>query len=101
VTPRLVAVFAHPDDDVSQIGGSIALHAGRLDLTVVMCTSGGAGPIWVPEIATRESLVDVRESEERAALSAVGAEDADVRFHRRSSSPRSSPSSARFDHTPS
>jgi LmbE family N-acetylglucosaminyl deacetylase len=82
VTPRLVAVFAHPDDDIYQIGGSLALHAGRLDLTVVMCTSGGAGPIWVPELATRETLARVRESEEGAALGAVGAEDADVRFLR-------------------
>ena len=82
MTPRLAAVFAHPDDDVYQIGGSIALHTGRLELTVVMCTSGGAGPIWVPEIATRETLARVRESEERAALGAVGANDADVRFLR-------------------
>lgn len=82
MTPRLVAVFAHPDDDVYQIGGSIALRAGRLDLTVVMCTSGDAGPIWVPELATRETLGQVRESEERAALAALGAEGADVRFLR-------------------
>lgn len=80
--PRLAAVFAHPDDDVYQLGGSIALHAGSLDLTVVVCTSGEAGPIWVPEIATHETLGTVRESEELAALAAVGAPDADVRFLR-------------------
>ena len=82
VTPRLAAVFAHPDDDVYQLGGSIALHAGALDLTVVVCTSGDAGPIWVPELATRETLGEVRESEELAALAAVGAPEADVRFLR-------------------
>jgi len=81
-TPRLAAVFAHPDDDVYQIGGSVALHAGSLDLTVVVCTSGDAGPIWVPELATRETLAGVRETEERAALATVGAPDADVRFLR-------------------
>jgi LmbE family N-acetylglucosaminyl deacetylase len=81
-SPRLVAVFAHPDDDVYQIGGSVALRAGSLDLTVVVCTSGDAGPIWVPELATRETLAAVRESEELAALAAVGAPDADVRFLR-------------------
>jgi LmbE family N-acetylglucosaminyl deacetylase len=80
--PRLAAVFAHPDDDVYQLGGSIALHEKGIELTVVMCTSGDAGPIWVPELATRETLGDVRESEERAALGAVGAPEADVRFLR-------------------
>ena len=80
--PRLAAVFAHPDDDVYQLGGSLAIHAGSLELTVVVCTSGDAGPIWVPEIATRETLGRVRESEELAALAAVGAADADVRFLR-------------------
>lgn len=80
--PRLAAVFAHPDDDVYQLGGSIAIHAERIDVTVVMCTSGDAGPIWVPELATRATLAEVRESEERAALAAVGAPDADVRFLR-------------------
>jgi LmbE family N-acetylglucosaminyl deacetylase len=81
-TPRLAAVFAHPDDDVYQIGGSVALRAGPLDLTVVMCTSGDAGPIWVPEFATRETLGGVREAEEVAALAAVGAPHAGVRFLR-------------------
>ena len=80
--PRLAAVVAHPDDDVYQLGGSVALHAGSLELTVVVCTSGDAGPIWVPELATRETLAEVRESEERTALATVGAPDADVRFLR-------------------
>jgi N-acetyl-1-D-myo-inositol-2-amino-2-deoxy-alpha-D-glucopyranoside deacetylase len=79
---RLAAVFAHPDDDVYQLGGSIALRANDLELTVVVCTSGDAGPIWVPELATRETLAEVRESEERTALAAVGAPNADIRFLR-------------------
>jgi LmbE family N-acetylglucosaminyl deacetylase len=81
-TPRLAAVFAHPDDDVYQFGGSIALHEKALELTVVVCTSGDAGPIWLPELATRETLGDVRESEERSALTEVGAPGADIRFLR-------------------
>jgi N-acetyl-1-D-myo-inositol-2-amino-2-deoxy-alpha-D-glucopyranoside deacetylase len=81
-TPRLAAVFAHPDDDVYQLGGSIALRANDLELTVVVCTSGDAGPIWVPELATRETLAEVREFEERTALAAVGAPNADIRFLR-------------------
>jgi LmbE family N-acetylglucosaminyl deacetylase len=82
VRPRLAAVFAHPDDDVYQVGGSIALHDGDLDVTVVVCTSGDAGPIWIPEAATRETLGEVREAEERAALETVGVPEADVRFLR-------------------
>ena len=82
VTPRLAAVFAHPDDDVYQIGGWIALHEKAFDLTVVVCTSGDAGPIWIQELATPETLGDVRESEERIALAAVGAPEADIRFLR-------------------
>jgi N-acetyl-1-D-myo-inositol-2-amino-2-deoxy-alpha-D-glucopyranoside deacetylase len=82
VTPRLAAVFAHPDDDVYQIGGWIALHEKAFDLTVVVCTSGDAGPIWIQGLATPETLGDVRESEERIALAAVGAPEADIRFLR-------------------
>jgi N-acetyl-1-D-myo-inositol-2-amino-2-deoxy-alpha-D-glucopyranoside deacetylase len=82
VTPRLAAVFAHPDDDVYQIGGWVALHEKAFDLTVVVCTSGDAGPIWIQGLATRETLGDVRESEERTALAVVGAPEADIRFLR-------------------
>jgi LmbE family N-acetylglucosaminyl deacetylase len=79
---RLATVFAHPDDDAYQVGGWIAMHAAETDLTMVFCTSGEAGPIWVEEIAMRETLGEVREGEQRAFLSAVGAEHADVHFLR-------------------
>jgi len=75
---RLATVFAHPDDDAYQVGGWIAMHAADTDLTMVFCTSGDAGPIWVEGAATRETLGSVRESEQRAFLGAVGAEHADV-----------------------
>jgi LmbE family N-acetylglucosaminyl deacetylase len=79
---RLATVFAHPDDDAYQIGGWIAMHADRTDLTMVFCTSGEAGPIWVPGSATRRTLGQVRETEQAAFLEAVGATHADVRFLR-------------------
>jgi LmbE family N-acetylglucosaminyl deacetylase len=44
--PRLAAVFAHPDDEAWTIGGTLAKHAGAIDVTIVLCTSGGNGPIW-------------------------------------------------------
>lgn len=69
---RLVCVFAHPDDDVFTIGGSLALHADDVEPTLVFCTSGENGPIWVDGIATRETLGEVREREQTAAMRALG-----------------------------
>jgi LmbE family N-acetylglucosaminyl deacetylase len=79
---RLAAVFAHPDDDTWMVGGTYLLEGGDLDLTVVVATSGEAGMIADASMATRESLAQVREGEERAALAAGGQGGADVRFFR-------------------
>jgi LmbE family N-acetylglucosaminyl deacetylase len=79
---RLATVFAHPDDDAYQVGGWIAMHAAETELTMVVCTSGEAGPIWVEGAATRETLGAVRESEQHGFLEAVGAHHADVHFLR-------------------
>jgi LmbE family N-acetylglucosaminyl deacetylase len=68
VKVRLAGVFAHPDDDAYLIGGSLLLHPGEIDLTLIFTTSGGAGPISDPALATRESLAGVREQEQRTAL---------------------------------
>jgi LmbE family N-acetylglucosaminyl deacetylase len=70
-TPRLAAIFAHPDDDAYTIGGTLAQYAGRIDARILLCTSGGNGPIWQP-VATRESLADVREREHAAWCEVVG-----------------------------
>lgn len=78
---RIVGVFAHPDDDVYSIGGTLALRRERLDVTLVFCTSGDAGPIWVEGLATRETLGQVREAEQAASMVALGI-DADVRWLR-------------------
>ncbi len=78
---RLVGVFAHPDDDAYTLGGSLALNRDRLDATLVFCTSGDAGPIWVDGIATRDTLGRVREQEQADSMAALGVE-ADVRFLR-------------------
>jgi LmbE family N-acetylglucosaminyl deacetylase len=69
---RLLGVFAHPDDDVYQLGGTLAIHAGDLRTTLIFATSGDAGPITSPAMATRETLGSVREHEQRAALEALG-----------------------------
>jgi LmbE family N-acetylglucosaminyl deacetylase len=75
VTKRIACVFAHPDDDTYGVGGSLALHAGTdIEATVIMTTSGEAGRIADPSLATRETLAAVREVEDRASWAALGLE---------------------------
>ncbi len=79
---RLAAVYAHPDDDTNGIGGLLAANADRIDYTLICCTSGEAGEIADPSLATPENLAHVREQEERDAIAALGISDAHVHFLR-------------------
>ena len=81
MTPRLAAVFAHPDDDAYTLSGSILRREGNLDVTIVLLTSGGNGPIWEP-VATRATLADVREREEASWAASVGVPHARIEFLR-------------------
>jgi LmbE family N-acetylglucosaminyl deacetylase len=82
VTRRIACVFAHPDDDTYGVGGSLALHAeDDLEITVILATSGEAGRIADPSLATREHLGRVREQEDLASWRALGLQP-DVRFLR-------------------
>jgi LmbE family N-acetylglucosaminyl deacetylase len=79
---RVACVFAHPDDDTYGIAGSLALHANEdLHVVVIMATSGGAGRIADPSLATRETLGRVREAEDVASWRALDLEP-EVRFLR-------------------
>jgi LmbE family N-acetylglucosaminyl deacetylase len=82
VSYRLAAVFAHPDDDTFGLAGTVALGRDEIEYTVIVATSGEAGQISDPSLATRDDLADVREEEERQALRAAGAADAHVHFLR-------------------
>ena len=74
---RLAAVFAHPDDDTFGVGGTLALHAGEgLEVMAILATSGEAGPIADPALATRENLGRVREGEARESYRVLGHPDA-------------------------
>ncbi len=74
MTRRLAAVFAHPDDDTYGIGGTVALHApSGIEVLLVMATSGEAGRIIDPSLATRENLGNVREAEDRASWAELNA----------------------------
>ncbi|MEA2580673.1 MAG: N-acetylglucosamine malate deacetylase 2 [Actinomycetota bacterium] len=80
----LVVVLAHPDDDTFGVGGSIALHAEDPDLrfVLVLATSGDAGEISDPALATRENLAAVREEEDRSSWRALGREPDRLEFLR-------------------
>ncbi|MBI4261391.1 MAG: PIG-L family deacetylase [Actinobacteria bacterium] len=77
---RLAALFAHPDDDVFSLGGTLALHAEELDLLAVYATSGEAGLIADPSLANQDTLGAVREAEARAALELLGVSGPEVHF---------------------
>jgi LmbE family N-acetylglucosaminyl deacetylase len=82
VTRRLAAVFAHPDDDTYGLAGTLALGDGEIEYTLVVATSGEAGPISDPSLASRENLAQVREAEQREALGVAGVPGANVHFLR-------------------
>jgi LmbE family N-acetylglucosaminyl deacetylase len=73
---RLAFVAAHPDDDTFGVSGTVALHAQEPDFRFVLVhlTSGGAGIISDPSLATRENLAEVREEEDRRSWVALGRE---------------------------
>src|SRR3954447_8224298 len=78
-TPRLMTIFAHPDDETFGVAGTLrrATTAGH-SVAVVCATRGEAGEIADPSLATKEMLGAVREGELRHAMAAVGVDD--VRF---------------------
>ena len=72
---RLMAVFAHPDDE-GAIAGSLARYAQEgVQVTLVCATRGEAGEISDPSLATPENLGAVREEELRCACAAIGISD--------------------------
>lgn len=66
--PRLLGVFAHPDDEAFCAGGTFAKYASAgADVRVISLTKGGAGQIRDASVATRATLTAVRERELDAA----------------------------------
>ena len=74
--PLTVAgIFAHPDDETWSLAGSFALLVPKGVRGVVWtATRGQAGQIADGSGATRKTLPEVREAEERAAMAVVGVE---------------------------
>lgn len=74
--PRLMAIFAHPDDESFGMAGAMARAVrGGHPVALVCATRGEEGKISDPSLATQENLGQVREGELRAAMAAVGVSD--------------------------
>jgi LmbE family N-acetylglucosaminyl deacetylase len=71
--PRILGIFAHPDDEVFCAGGTLARsRAAGAEVLVVSATRGQAGQIRDPRAATRRTLGAVRARELEAACAWLG-----------------------------
>jgi LmbE family N-acetylglucosaminyl deacetylase len=72
----LAAVVAHPDDETFGCAGTVALHADDQGFRFILvhATSGEAGMISDPSLATRETLGTVREEEDGRSWKVLGRE---------------------------
>ena len=71
--PRLLGIFAHPDDETICAGGTFAKYASSgAEVRVISLTSGEAGQIRDASAATRATLRTVREKELEAAGKELG-----------------------------
>lgn len=70
---RLLAIYAHPDDESFLSGGTLAKAASEgTEVTLVCATRGEVGEIADPTLATPETLPQVRGNELRQAAKALG-----------------------------
>jgi len=70
---RMLACFAHPDDEAFPVGGALANYAARgVEIRLVTATLGEVGEIRQPGLATPDTLGSVRQSELACACKALG-----------------------------
>ena len=80
---RLLACFAHPDDEAFPVGAAIAAHASRgVEVRLVTATLGEEGEIRQEGAATRETIGSVRRSELAASAQTLGIASHDVLNYR-------------------
>jgi len=84
VTRRLMAVFAHPDDESLGVGGTLAKYAAEgVEISLVTATRGNAGRYngvrpGEPGHPGSDALGRIREAELRAAAAVLGVRDVSV-----------------------
>jgi LmbE family N-acetylglucosaminyl deacetylase len=72
-SPRVLGLFAHPDDEVFCVGGTIARCAEAGAVTAIASlTQGEAGQIRDSASATRRTLANVRQKELDLSATALG-----------------------------
>ena len=70
---RLLAVFAHPDDESFGVGGTLAKYAaGGARVALICATRGEGGLVGDPPLCRPEELGRLREDELRAACAVLG-----------------------------
>src|SRR3970282_1122366 len=81
---RVLSIHAHPDDQEFTVGGTLAKWARAGSHIVTVCiTSGGAGSNeHTPPGMTRDSLVPIREEEQRQACRGLGVAEGAFLCHR-------------------
>ena len=80
---RLLACFAHPDDEAFPVGGALAAHAARgVEVRLITATLGEEGEIRQDGAATRETLGSVRRVELARAVRILGVDDHIVLHYR-------------------
>lgn len=87
---KLMAIFAHPDDE-GAMGGTLAhyAHSGA-DVTLVCATRGEVGEISDPTLATPETLGKVRQKELEKACQVLGVQNLEF-LNRRDSGMKDTP----------
>lgn len=75
---RVLAIAAHPDDEIFGAGYLGKLVAEGNELHLLVTTRGEGGEVGEPALTTKDRLGEVREQEQRRAAAALGATD--VRF---------------------
>lgn len=72
----LLAVFAHPDDESFGPAATLAKYVAEgVRITLISATRGETGEISDPQLATPETLGEVREEELRCACRAIGIQE--------------------------
>ena len=80
---RLLACFAHPDDEAFPVGGALAAHAARgVEVRLITTTLGEEGEIRQQGAATRDTLASVRRVELACAVRALGLAEHEVWSYR-------------------
>jgi LmbE family N-acetylglucosaminyl deacetylase len=80
---RLLACFAHPDDEAFPVGGVLAEHVSRgVDVRLITTTLGEEGDIRQEGSASRETLGEIRRVELSCAVRALGLHSNEVYEYR-------------------